>query len=102
MERYELPQWVWGEAQGDIRFVAYFSQKVQLWWRHFLLRSFCPGAVATIALWKSAPVHSTDTAVTLTLLVMDESRDNKVVYGVRGLHASICYYYEPDNDVVSA
>ena len=76
-----------GEAPVDKRFGAYWSQKVQLWWQHFLLiflrticnflqknkfdivrrvrfltgrrptRSFALGAVATIALRKSAPVN---------------------------------------------
>jgi len=28
---------MWGEAQADKRFGAYWSQKVQLWWQHFFL-----------------------------------------------------------------
>jgi len=79
------PSGVWGEAPADERFCAYWNQKVQLWWQQFLLIflrkkcnflhknkldivrrvqlltvrrpvSFFPGAVATIALRKLAPM----------------------------------------------
>ena len=82
-ERCGLPQCMGSGATNDKRFGAYWSQKVQLWWQQFLLvflnkcnflhrndldivrrvqflagrrpvRSFSRGAVATVALWKSA------------------------------------------------
>ena len=55
-----FPSGVWGEAPAYKRFGAYWSQKVQLWWQQFLAaapyESFSPSAVATIALWTSAPM----------------------------------------------
>jgi len=71
------PSGVWGEAPADERLGAYWSQRVQLWWQQFLLiflrtnvqihvwdpiphravpyeELFFLGALATIALWKSA------------------------------------------------
>ena len=35
-ERCKLPIGVWGKAAADKRFVAYLSQKEQLWWQQFL------------------------------------------------------------------
>jgi len=82
----KLPQLGLGRSPADKRFGAYWSQKVHLWWQRFLLiflrtrvifakkldivqrvqfltgrrptRSFSPGAVATIALWKLAPMST--------------------------------------------
>jgi len=46
-------------------------------------------------------MDSTDTAVALTLEVVDESGENKVLCGMRGLDASIyTIFFEADNDVV--
>jgi len=94
-ERCKLPQRVWDEAPADKRLGAYWGQKVQLWWQQFLLiflranvifytkqasyrtsgpiphgpapyeEFFSLGAVATIALWKSAPMVTTDTRASI-------------------------------------